>query len=60
MGMWWLAANATALRADRLPRFFVEEPLAPHGEVFDVSGIWLSRPPIRTGIDLPTCSRNAL
>jgi hypothetical protein len=21
MGMWWLAANATALRADRLPRF---------------------------------------
>jgi aldehyde:ferredoxin oxidoreductase len=31
--------------ADRLPRFFAEEPLAPHGEVFDVSdeeldGIW--------------------
>ena len=22
--------------ADRLPRFFAEEPLAPHGEVFDV------------------------
>ncbi len=21
---------------DRLPRFFAEEPLAPHGEVFDV------------------------
>lgn len=35
--------------ADRLPRFFIDEPLPPHGQVFDVSteeldGIWEELP----------------
>ena len=40
-----LEIRGLTVATDRLPRFFSEEPLSPHGEVFDVSddelaGLW--------------------